>query len=143
MLLTKHLEGWRQPVSFTKFLAEMVFWKFSFLITNVKKFDVLEKNFNSVILFLLKARSTLFLSAAWVMLQWKQSMFQKWDFKKSKFIVMFLIKKKENSQNTISAKKNMKLTVCLQSSKSLLLMLFEFFLDQITFGVLKKVPLFN
>ena len=43
-LCNKHLEDWRQTVRSTNFLAEIVFWEFSFFIRNDNKLAFLEKN---------------------------------------------------------------------------------------------------
>ena len=50
----KYLEGWRQPVRFKNFLAEMVLWEFSFFIRNVKKLAVFEKFSNKSFVFFWK-----------------------------------------------------------------------------------------
>ena len=85
VLSIKVFLGWRQPVRFTDFLAETVFWEFSFFNRNYKKWLYL-KNFQTSNLF--SSESTLLLSAAWVVLQSKQSMFQRIFLKKSQFIVI-------------------------------------------------------
>ena len=71
--------GWRQPIRFTDFLAETVFWEFPFFIRNYKKTGCFWKIFKPV---------SLLLSAACVVLQSKQSMFQRIILKKSQFIVI-------------------------------------------------------
>ena len=63
------------------------------------------------------SESTLLLSTAWLVLQSKQSKFQRILSRKANLLSFMM--KTENSQNTISAKKFVKLTVCLQSSKCL------------------------
>ena len=64
---------------FTDILAETVLWEFSFFIRNYKEMAFLKK-FQTSIVF--SSESTLMLSAAWVVLQSKQSMFQRIFLKK-------------------------------------------------------------
>ena len=54
LLATNIFLGWRQPVLFTNFLAETVFWEYSFFIRNYKKITVFEKFSNQYFVFFWK-----------------------------------------------------------------------------------------
>ena len=81
----KYLEGWRQPVGFTNFLAEMMFWEFSFFIRNVKKLAVFDKFSNQSFVFLWK--HFIVVSCLGSVAK-KKIMFQTIFFKKSQSIVI-------------------------------------------------------
>ena len=91
--------AWRLKAAGT--LHELFGWSAVLRIRNVKKLAFLKKILTSL---MFSSEITLLLSAAWVLLQSKESMFQRIFFKRSHLM------KKENSQNTVSAKKFVKLT---------------------------------
>ena len=95
--------AWRLKAAGT--LHELFGWSAVLRIRNVKKLAFLKKILTSL---MFSSEITLLLSAAWVLLQNKESMFQRIFFKRSHLM------KKENSQNTVSAKKFVKLTGCFQ-----------------------------
>ena len=90
------------------FLSEIVFWEFSFFIRNDNKLAFLEKHPLKHALFPLQHYPTIMKTKDW---------FEK-ILKTASFLTF--LTKKENSKNTISAKKFVKRTGCLQPSKCLI-----------------------